>query len=1004
MQGARVVTCSLGWLCARLVCAHAHLCSPSRFARARPDTAQGASGLRARLTEPRPPLVTPRLASLKVYMAITVKLDLTLTQNLTILLRALQTRSLDQQGGERAVHFVALTPTERVTFKGVSRADSSVDFTILSARPLPTWLLNQVGSALSPMSLRVQVAPEGELSLTGDECVLIEHQSAPSSGVWITGDDTEIEGVAGDLEGLGLPNVERGARLSSVAQLTCYGAPPSLRRRLAWASRQLGLSLPPAELTLSPDRVRGSAAHLHLPSGTSTRRKKLELSVSGDSLEALLKVGQALDEVASVARFDVLSSAEGGELPWFELDFGALSYDRPRCAQLYEAVRSALNELGCDEGASPLKGRFRHELEGWEGSSAELEALWRDAPPTLMLPFKRYERGLLHHPNPEERAHWQVRVYAEDSAQVTPLRDALTAQGYVDVALVARPASAFHSALRHPARCPQPVVDELRALMCETLEGTRVASERCEEGGPWVSVRVEGGGEDRLITLSLQSLDPNPVRDQRRLTELSAPCSLSLKCEELKPVEPLWLALKRLGAPELTLREGEGDERAERPVVVYGGASLVLIEHLQALVERTLGERCELDQRWGEDDQEVWIQLPSQLGRGERAESALGAELADWFPARIEVVAQRALVERQEERLLIADLYLERARYTAPQDLARVPRLEDLEGYCLDQATSESLYHVAEAVALGEPCLLEGPTSASKTSVISYLAGLLDQPVARLNLSAQTDTGELIGRFSPAEGGWRWVDGLVVESMTRGWWLILDELNLAEPQVLERLNSLLERHPSLTLSERDGRLIGGAGAQLHERFRIFATMNPAEYIGRAPLSPAYRDRWLADRHVTYSGERALYEMIALQVWGRSPEVELYATTYQGRVEGLPSRPAPLAQLATLAEAEALALALARFHHALAQAVISRPKGLGLNEGGASAISRRSLLATLDYLRDALSQGALGEVELGVKLKRAVWRYYVSRLKSDELRSLAYSLWESVGLEQLSERL
>ena len=42
---------------------------------------------------------------------------------------------------------------------------------------------------------------------------------------------------------------------------------------------------------------------------------------------------------------------------------------------------------------------------------------------------------------------------------------------------------------------------------------------------------------------------------------------------------------------------------------------------------------------------------------------------------------------------------------------------------------------------------------------------------------------------------WRWQDGLVVQAMKHGWWVLLDEVNLAEPQILERLNSVLERDP-----------------------------------------------------------------------------------------------------------------------------------------------------------------------------------------------------------------
>ena len=97
---------------------------------------------------------------------------------------------------------------------------------------------------------------------------------------------------------------------------------------------------------------------------------------------------------------------------------------------------------------------------------------------------------------------------------------------------------------------------------------------------------------------------------------------------------------------------------------------------------------------------------------------------------------------------------------------------------------------------------------------------------------------------------WRWQDGMVVTAMQRGWWIVLDELNLAEPQILERLNPVLERYPTLVLSEHDNRVIGQHRAsRCTRRSAIFATMNPAEYAGRSPMSPAYRDRWRAYRFV-----------------------------------------------------------------------------------------------------------------------------------------------------------
>src|SRR5262249_39435698 len=188
--------------------------------------------------------------------------------------------------------------------------------------------------------------------------------------------------------------------------------------------------------------------------------------------------------------------------------------------------------------------------------------------------------------------------------------------------------------------------------------------------------------------------------------------------------------------------------------------------------------------------------------------------------------------------------------------------------FCLDSRTAETLSHIALSVMLREPCLLEGETSTSKTSSILYLAALLGQPVVRINLNGQPDTGERVGRYVPtAEAAsaplgpmgpigpmgpmaalppqWRWQDGPVVKALKRGWWVLLDEVTLAEPQILERLNSVLERDPMLVLTEHDHSAYGPGGRPVHADFRVFATMNPAEYSGRSVLSPAYRDRWRA---------------------------------------------------------------------------------------------------------------------------------------------------------------
>jgi midasin len=143
--------------------------------------------------------------------------------------------------------------------------------------------------------------------------------------------------------------------------------------------------------------------------------------------------------------------------------------------------------------------------------------------------------------------------------------------------------------------------------------------------------------------------------------------------------------------------------------------------------------------------------------------------------------------------------------------------------------------------------MLEGETATAKTTAILWLAQLARHTAVRVNLSGHTDTGELVGRYVPStrsgsnRPAWEFSEGYIPKALREGWWVILDEVNLAESQVLERLNPVLEMPPTLVLTEHDGRRFGPNGdTPVSENFRIFGTMNPGEYAGRATLSPAFR--------------------------------------------------------------------------------------------------------------------------------------------------------------------
>lgn len=83
-----------------------------------------------------------------------------------------------------------------------------------------------------------------------------------------------------------------------------------------------------------------------------------------------------------------------------------------------------------------------------------------------------------------------------------------------------------------------------------------------------------------------------------------------------------------------------------------------------------------------------------------------------------------------------------------------------------------------------------------------------------------------------------WIDGVLVDALERGEWLVLDNANLCSASVLDRLNSLLERNGALVINEHadsDGtpRVI-----KPHQDFRIFLTTDPRY----GELSRAMRNR------------------------------------------------------------------------------------------------------------------------------------------------------------------
>ena len=87
------------------------------------------------------------------------------------------------------------------------------------------------------------------------------------------------------------------------------------------------------------------------------------------------------------------------------------------------------------------------------------------------------------------------------------------------------------------------------------------------------------------------------------------------------------------------------------------------------------------------------------------------------------------------------------------------------------------------------PVLLQGETSVGKTSLITYLAKSSGNHCVRVNNHEHTDLQEYVGCYAADHAGnLVFKEGVLVEAMRKGHWIILDELNLAPTDVLEALN------------------------------------------------------------------------------------------------------------------------------------------------------------------------------------------------------------------------
>ena len=167
---------------------------------------------------------------------------------------------------------------------------------------------------------------------------------------------------------------------------------------------------------------------------------------------------------------------------------------------------------------------------------------------------------------------------------------------------------------------------------------------------------------------------------------------------------------------------------------------------------------------------------------------------------------------------------------------------------------------VLAAVSAGRDLVLEGPPGTSKTTMLKALTAEWSIPLLFVEGNADLTPAKLVGHHNPARvlredySVDNFVDGPLVEAMTAGGFLYIEEFNRAPEDTLNTLlTAMADRR--ITIPR-----VGTIHAQ--ESFRVIASMNPIDDVGTTRLSTSVHDR-LCRLSITYqdaAAEQAIVEL------------------------------------------------------------------------------------------------------------------------------------------------
>ena len=141
------------------------------------------------------------------------------------------------------------------------------------------------------------------------------------------------------------------------------------------------------------------------------------------------------------------------------------------------------------------------------------------------------------------------------------------------------------------------------------------------------------------------------------------------------------------------------------------------------------------------------------------------------------------------------------------------------------------------------PIFITGPSGNGKSMTVVQACAGLNRELVRINVTAGTDEDDLIGSFRLVDGDTVWQDGPIVEAMVRGAVVLIDEIDMLNPNRAASLFTALEGKG--VFIKKIGRLV-----EPKKGFNIIATANTkgkgsddGRYMGTNVLNEAFLERF-----------------------------------------------------------------------------------------------------------------------------------------------------------------